>query len=202
MGSTSPSKHLLILEVFFFNYKKTFYFVLLALVDADYRFTYIEVGDFGRASDGGVLFAAWQGHGGQNTKCAQRQPFTRFRCAGSHALRYCWRCCISFENLPYEAFPGSSSRWRENFNYQLVLCQNGSLVCLPVDCIIHRPVCYVCKLKRIPFSYALQLGQHQSLKRLVSNRSVVIKSFSDLGIFGGQNDSGVFEEAGNFTQHK
>ncbi|XP_057715118.1 uncharacterized protein LOC130930875 isoform X2 [Corythoichthys intestinalis] len=38
----------------FMNHEKTFSIVLLALVDADYRFRYIQVGDFGRTSDGGV----------------------------------------------------------------------------------------------------------------------------------------------------
>jgi len=39
----------------YFNYKKTFFFILLALVDANYNFIMIDVGSFGRSSDGGIL---------------------------------------------------------------------------------------------------------------------------------------------------
>uniref|UniRef100_A0A8C1MDJ0 DDE Tnp4 domain-containing protein n=1 Tax=Cyprinus carpio TaxID=7962 RepID=A0A8C1MDJ0_CYPCA len=79
----------------FFNYKRTFSIVLLALADAEYRFTFVQVGDFGRTSDGGVFSGPL--------------PYTMVGVAAFPLKTYLMR-----------PFPGNRiPRWRQMFNYRL-----------------------------------------------------------------------------------
>ena len=53
---------------YYFNYKGSFSVVLLAVVDADYKFTYVDVGCNGRISDGGVFKISTLSHALESTK--------------------------------------------------------------------------------------------------------------------------------------
>lgn len=46
-----PSKS----DTSFFNYKQTFFLVLMALVDANYKFISVDIGSMGRFSDGNIF---------------------------------------------------------------------------------------------------------------------------------------------------
>ncbi|KAI2651135.1 Protein ALP1-like [Labeo rohita] len=106
----------------FFNYKKTFSIVLLALVDADYRFTYIQVGDFGRASDGGVYGSSRLGRGmeAKTLNVPEDSPLPGSGVQGPMPYVIVGDAAFPLKTYLMRPFPGHRlPRWRENFNYRL-----------------------------------------------------------------------------------
>lgn len=53
----------------FFNYKKTFSIVLLALVNAHYQFIAVDIGAYGKNSDGGIFAHSQLGKNLENGRC-------------------------------------------------------------------------------------------------------------------------------------
>uniref|UniRef100_A0A3B3T7P1 DDE Tnp4 domain-containing protein n=1 Tax=Paramormyrops kingsleyae TaxID=1676925 RepID=A0A3B3T7P1_9TELE len=106
----------------YFNYKKTFSIVLLALVDADYRFLVIQVGDFGRTSDGGVYAGSELGRrmasGTLNVPTCASLPGA----AHQGNVQYVMVSDAAFPLKPYlmRSYPGKNlSHQKRIFNYRL-----------------------------------------------------------------------------------
>ena len=106
----------------YFNYKKTFSIILLALVDANYRFINIQVGDFGRASDGGVYSGSDIGLGMEN-KTLQVPADCPLPGSGQQGpVPYAMVGDAAFPLKTYlmRPFPGQHlGRWKKIFNYRL-----------------------------------------------------------------------------------
>lgn len=105
----------------YFNYKGTHSIVLLALVDANYKFTWIDVGNYGRNSDGGIFEKSLLGQWSANNRIdfPRDEPLTPtgqicpFVMVGDEAFplkSYLMRP-FSRNNLTGEA--------EKNFNYRL-----------------------------------------------------------------------------------
>ncbi|KAG1946513.1 hypothetical protein F2P79_013391 [Pimephales promelas] len=106
----------------YFNYKNTFSIVLLALVDADYRFRVIQVGDFGRTSDGGVYAGSDLGRG-MESRTLHVPPSTSLPGAAQLGdMPFVMVCDAAFPLKPYlmRPSPGHNlTHQKRIFNYRL-----------------------------------------------------------------------------------
>ena len=81
----------------FFNYKGTFSLVLMALVDADYQFIYVDIGDYGSQSDEAVFKNSNLGKTFVNGELDIPQPKELPNYPEGGLIPYCW--------VADEAFP-------------------------------------------------------------------------------------------------
>ncbi|KAK7938873.1 hypothetical protein WMY93_002199 [Mugilogobius chulae] len=106
----------------YFNYMKFFSIVLLALVDADYRFRIIHVGDYGRSSDGGVYAASALGIGMERGTLNVPPNAPLPDAADENALPYVIVADAAFPLKKYlmRPFPGPVNNYNKKiYNYRL-----------------------------------------------------------------------------------
>lgn len=106
----------------FFNYKRSFSIVLLALVDADYRFTFVQVGDFGRTSDGGVYSGSALGRAmeAKTLSVPADCPLPGSGVQGPMPYTMVGDAAFPLKTYLMSPFPGNRiPRWRGIFNYRL-----------------------------------------------------------------------------------
>ncbi|KAE8277589.1 hypothetical protein D5F01_LYC24428 [Larimichthys crocea] len=106
----------------YFNYKKSFSIVLLALVDSNYRFRVIQVGDYKSTSDGGVYAGSALGRG-METKTLDVPPSTSLPGAAHLGdVPHVMVGDAAFPLKPYlmRPYPGLNlSHQKRIFNYRL-----------------------------------------------------------------------------------
>uniref|UniRef100_A0A8C1VZS8 DDE Tnp4 domain-containing protein n=1 Tax=Cyprinus carpio TaxID=7962 RepID=A0A8C1VZS8_CYPCA len=106
----------------FFKYKRTFSIVLLALADAEYRFTFVQVGDFGRTSDGGVFSGSALGRGmeAKTLSVPADCPLPGSGVQGPLPYTMVGDAAFPLKTYLMRPFPGNRiPRWRQMFNYRL-----------------------------------------------------------------------------------
>lgn len=106
----------------FFNYKRTFSIVLLALCDADYKFTFVQVGDFGRTSDGGIYRGSALGRGMEEKTLSVPAdcPLPGSGVQGPMPYTIVGDAAFPLKTYLMRPFPGNRiPRWRRIFNYRL-----------------------------------------------------------------------------------
>ena len=109
----------------YYNYKGTFSLVLMALVDADYRFIYVDIGEHGSNSDSGIFINSLFGQALINGELNLRGPKALPNYLEGGVLPYCF---VGDEAFPLRLdlmmpFPrGRSTRLPKDeqiFNYRL-----------------------------------------------------------------------------------
>lgn len=109
---------------FFYNYKNRFSLVLMALVDADYKFTYVDIGAYGKQSDGGIFGASSLGRALSSSNNALQLPEDDV-ITGAEELGSLPYVFVADEAFPLQRhimrpYPGRNTRKGEDvFNYRL-----------------------------------------------------------------------------------
>uniref|UniRef100_A0A8C7E007 DDE Tnp4 domain-containing protein n=1 Tax=Oncorhynchus kisutch TaxID=8019 RepID=A0A8C7E007_ONCKI len=139
-----PGLHLIVLDLRqwrrFFYYKGDFSVVLLTLVENNYRFTAIQVGDFGRNSDGGVYPNSPLGRA-MASKTLLLHPDLRYLPYPGHNISYekeifNYRLCRAIMTVE-KAFGILKARWR--ILYQKINLQPSKVDTLVIAmCILHN----------------------------------------------------------------
>lgn len=105
----------------FSNYKRTFS-IVLALTDANYRFRFVQVGDLGRSSDGGVYSTSALGRGMEDKTLSVPSdiPLPGSSVQGPMPYTMVGDAAFPLKKYLMRPFPGSNiPRWRQIFNYRL-----------------------------------------------------------------------------------
>ena len=110
----------------FYNYKGTFSVVLMGLVDADYKFTHVDIGDYGSNSDGGIFKNSKFGQAFMNNKLGIPGPKTLDNWPEGAVLPH---CIVADEAFPLRCdlmrpYPRTNNRQtlpedQKLFNYRL-----------------------------------------------------------------------------------
>lgn len=110
----------------YYNYKHTFSIVLLALVDASYKFVAVEVGSYGRNSDGGIFACSNLGkrleNGTLNIPTGKNLPnsmtFAPYVIVGDEAFPL-----KTYLMRPYPGQQSTGDADKTNFNHRLSLAR-------------------------------------------------------------------------------
>ena len=108
----------------FYCYKKHFSTVLLALVDANYKFTYVDIGEYGSNTDGNVFRFSTFGQNYMNGRCNTPPPKTLPNLPNEGPMPHVILADEAFPlrhdlMRPYPRFEANVPRDQAIFNYRL-----------------------------------------------------------------------------------